>query len=484
MKTQITISQKDGLQGRFGYVNRSSGIFYFKQTGDFRTLICFMDYWSVKRDVKVLVMASTRDMDGNLIKREELNFEEAMVHNYAPELEGDFEGSVEIEVFATQNMVIPFSAIMAVYIAPNSTSMVHTYGRVYSPHEIEEGRTITVGRESCWTIKDSDSVRSIGVFHNGHKTQPAQDVTLRVINSKGDSKEVTFEMDALPAYATRAVYPEDYIEDLAAFLDGEAGNASLSFDLCDAFTRMLVGNETKDGRELQVTHSNFNYSAHSSDSIEGFNEAYMDIATAQFKGAKVIVYPDSAKGSYQAITQNGVVTFTNEDRTEIDVAPGERLVFKPANDGEKMPTRIVTAFSAEPHNNDVVLPFECSLGVKHKEIPMKRSHWGLITSGVPGRGMVYAVTAPEIFGELPQEDLYFNIAIYSAISRDVREVDLSYEQVKAMAEGTDIKDIFEDADEFFGGKYGHFYIKTSYPGFTCYSLLEDSNGSMTFEHSF
>ena len=381
MQQKITISQKDNLSGNFGYVNRSSGIFYYKQSANFSSKVCFMDYWSVKRDVKVLLLASTRDMDGKLVKREELNFDEANVLNYQPDLGvDDFEGSVEIEVFATQNMVIPYSAIMVVYKAEKSTSMVHTYGRIYSPHEIEEGRTITVGRESCWTIKDSDEIASFGVFHNGHKPQPSQNVSMSIINAKGEKKDASFALDELPPYATCKIYPAEHIDGLVDFLGGEAGNASISFDLCDAFTRMLVGNETKDGSEIQVTHSNFNYSAHASDSIEGFNEAYMDIVPAEFKSAKVIVYPDSAQGEYQAITQNGAVRFNNTTRTEIDVEPGENLVFKPANDGQKMPTRIVTAFSAQPSNENLKLPFECSLGVKHKEIPMKRSHWGLITS--------------------------------------------------------------------------------------------------------
>lgn len=484
MQQKITISQKDGLQGKFGYVNRSSGIFYYKQSADFTSAICFMDYWTVKRDVKVLVLASTRDMDGKLVKREELSFETTNVHNYSPDLGvTDFEGSVEIEVFATQNMVIPYSAIMVVYKAANSTSMVHTYARIYSPHEIEEGRTITVGRESCWTIKDNDEIASFGVFHNGHKAYPAQEVILKVINAKGESKEVSFTLDELAAYATCKIYPADHIDGLAAFLGGEAGNASLSFDLCDAFTRMLVGNETKDGREIQVTHSNFNYSEHASDNIEGFNEAYMDIVPATFKAAKVIVYPDSAQGEYQVITQNGAVKFNNTERTEIDVQPGECLVFKPANDGEKMPTRIVTAFSAAPENSDLKLPFECSLGVKHKQIPMKRSHWGLITSGVPGRGRLFALPAVEIFGEI-QKDVFFNLALYTAKDKEVESKDLTYDEVIALQQGKDISEIFENADAFFDGKYGYYYIKTSYPGFTCYSLLEAQNGSITFEHSF
>src|SRR5262245_26779286 len=128
--TRLKISQADNFAGNFGEVLRSSAIFYYRRAADFQTVISFMDYWKAKRGLDVAVIASTRDLAGNLLRRERLGFDRGTVINYQPDLPDDaIEGSVEIEVFATRNMVIPYSAIMAVYRGRSSLSMVHSYAR-------------------------------------------------------------------------------------------------------------------------------------------------------------------------------------------------------------------------------------------------------------------------------------------------------------------------------------------------------------------
>ena len=150
-------------------------------------------------------------MDGSLVERKEYRFEERNVINFS-ELEGqNFEGSVEVEVFAAQNMVIPYSAIMVIYENQNSISMTHSYGRVYSPHEIEEGRTVMNGEESCWTIRDTDSIKSFAVFHNGTGIQPAQTLKLQVLNHKNESKTYNYNIDELKPYASVKVVPQEAI---------------------------------------------------------------------------------------------------------------------------------------------------------------------------------------------------------------------------------------------------------------------------------
>jgi hypothetical protein len=97
----------------YGQVLRASGIFYFKQSATFKTTISFLNYWVLKREIKVAIVASIRDLSGQLIRRESLEFEPGMVINYCPEDLGDFEGSIEIEAFGNTNLVIPYAGIMA-----------------------------------------------------------------------------------------------------------------------------------------------------------------------------------------------------------------------------------------------------------------------------------------------------------------------------------------------------------------------------------
>ena len=257
----IEISQKDNYSGNFGHAYRSSAIFYYKQSEPFKTTISLMDYWRPKRNIEVYIIISRRAMDGTLCVRKEYKFEEGNVINYAELAGEEFEGSVEVEIFSSRNMVIPYSAIMVIYENENSISMTHSYGRIYSPHEIEEKRTIMIGEESCWTVRDSPTVKSFAVFHNGTGIQNAQTVKLEVLNHKSERQIYNHDIEELKPYATVRIVPQDIIgEELLEFLVGQAGNISLSFDLSGAFTRMLIGNESNS--ETQVTHSNFNYSMH------------------------------------------------------------------------------------------------------------------------------------------------------------------------------------------------------------------------------
>lgn len=483
MKEQVRgqlISQKDNFKGNFGYVARSSAIFYYKMAPHIRTTISFMDYWSVKRNIEVMIVASTRDVDGSLKLREVLNFANGNVINYRPQVGENFEGSVEIEVFAAQNMVIPYAAIMAIYEWPLSISMVHSYGRTYSPHEIEEKRTISLGRESCWTLRDSAEIRSFCVFHNGLKPQPAQEARLKILNHKGHSREKLFVLNEIPAYGTWKFYPSDQISDLEDFLDGQPGNAALTYELCDSFTRMLVGNETKNGQELQVTHSNFNYSMHQSDKVESGDSAYMNVIDVPLRNPEVIVYPDSSPGDYTVSSSNFKYEFNNLKRLQFSVKPGELLVFK--SKSGVLPTRIVTAFSGAP-SGDAVLPFECSLGIHHNEYPMKRSHWGVTIDGDTVRGRLILQHQDELFG-VPGAGTKTTIFLQSSKRKEKIKRDLSAEELRQLHHGNYLSEIFPEAKAFLGGDYGYFYLMTDYPGLQCYSTLENSHGSLTLEHAF
>ncbi|HWZ22354.1 MAG TPA: hypothetical protein VNW06_06840, partial [Cytophagaceae bacterium] len=366
---KIYISQKDNFAGAFGLVYRSSAIFYFKQTNNFNTTISFMNYWSVKRSLDIMIVASIRKMDGTLMKREELFFKNGAVINYSP-MKNDnfFEGSVEIEIFSSKNMVIPYSAIMVIYESLNSISMTHSYGRTYSPHEVEEGRTITIGEEGCWTIRDNDEISSFAIMHNGSDIQEEQSASLEIINYKNEKHVVKFNIPQLSPFASFKIIPGNYFSTLKDFLEGKPGNASLSFNLNKSFTRMLIGNETMDGSEFQITHSNFNYSKHETDNAgEGF--AYMLIPQSKFKDLKIVVYPETTKGNYKVETEDGRVhKFKSGERLELNAIPG-MLKFSKL-DGN-LPSRIVTALTAKAERSDSLLPFECSLGVIHKLRPLK-----------------------------------------------------------------------------------------------------------------
>ena len=176
MVDKLHISQTDNYKKNFGIAYRTSTIFYFKKSKNFNTLVNFMDYWKIKKSMDVMLIASIRDLNGKLFFRERIFFDKGFVINYTPKIDQEnFEGSVEVEAIANGDLGIPYAAMLVIYEAEKSVSMVHGYTRTYSPHEIEEGKVIELGEEGGLVCRDTEKVRSFIIGHNGISRQPEQE---------------------------------------------------------------------------------------------------------------------------------------------------------------------------------------------------------------------------------------------------------------------------------------------------------------------
>ena len=100
--------------------------------------------------------------------------------------ESSFEGSIEVEVFGLEDLVIPYAAIIVIYESKFGISMTHTYGRTYSMHEIEEGNILPIGEETCChSLLPKKKGKSYLILHNGGFETPEQKITLSLLNNLG-----------------------------------------------------------------------------------------------------------------------------------------------------------------------------------------------------------------------------------------------------------------------------------------------------------
>ncbi|NTS75358.1 hypothetical protein HR060_00650 [Catenovulum sp. SM1970] len=472
---KIKISQQDNFKGNFGLVLRSSAIFYAICNQSVKTTISFLNYWKLKRNLDVKVVVSCRKMNGQLLERFYPEFCGGMVVNITPDYE-DFEGSIEVEVFSLENLVIPYAAIMATYETPESISMVHSYTRNYSPYEIEEGRTISKGRESCWTVHAKDKLSSFCVMHNGSVEQPAQSALINLKNHNNENFSFQFDIPVLKPYETLRLNIDDIVTDLEQLSGGRPLNASINFELAHGFTRLLVGNENIESGELQVTHSNFNYSEHQTDNCsEESKTAYMHLIKPNGQLADVIVYPDMQKGDY----------VLKDDTIETDFYSGQRLYYKPIastlefnSKNATLPTRIVTAITGGQEGK---LPYECSLGVIHNERPKKRLYWGVASASNAIKGKLYIAAIEEVYGVCEQNII---IRLYSAVSHEYLELTIPPCEIPSFLEGVEFDEMFENACLFLGEELGYYTVFSEYGGLFVYSSLQNENGSLTIEHGF
>ncbi|GAA0868224.1 hypothetical protein GCM10009116_04140 [Brevundimonas basaltis] len=478
MTRRLLIDQKQNYAAAFGLIFRSAAIFWATARDHETTTLSFMNYWRIKRGLEVAVVITTRRMDGSVLARQAIDWAGRAVINHLVDLGDETEGSVEVEVFSNRNLVIPYPAIMAIYETADGLSMVHSYGRIYSPMEVENGKTIERGRESGFTLRDRPGVRSFCVFHNGYEIQPAQTVKVRIVNAAGDVRHADLPLGELRPYQSVRLMPANVFPELEAFLGGQPGNAALEFVLARAFTRMLVGNETTDGRDRQVTHSNFDYAAHQTDMVEGARDAVMALAPMPGRRRSVIVYPDSEPGDYQLELPAGVRPFRSGERVEAPVDGIETLRVS-RTDGP-MPSRIVTAQGVEVRGG-ASLPIECSLGVMHQGRPGKHSHWMVLSARAGDRSTVYGTAMESLYGPARGGG---TLSLHSPLSADAVSISLDAAAVASLLSGGDPLALAEGAGFQPGEDWFWAYLNLDYPGWMVFSAIETGSGAATLEHAF
>ncbi len=479
MIAQTPISFRENVSNQHGATYRSSAIFYIPPTSNTVTTISFLNYWSLKRDLKVTILASLRELSGRLVKREELNFGDGMVINYRPSNDLNFEGSIEIEVFCLQNMVIPYAAIIAWYATTHGLTLVHSYARSYSLHEIEQKRTITKGREGCWTVLDTSGMRSFAVFHNGSSKVPEQELRLAVSNSEGNTIEKRFNVSALDPWQTVRIEPSQLIDDLAIFLKNAPGQAELDFELGNGFTRMLIGNERLDGSDLQVTHSNFNYSLQGTDMLEDHTAGWMAIPSLNVSSLSVRVYPQAVQGRYQVADAKSVHEFVSGETLLLMPSIADTLKFSCVSGN--LPTRLVTSITI----NDSIhrVPNECSLGIITNLQPPKRMWWGPVRCDAQAKSELVVHDLPQVYSGLPESESLV-LRLYSAYSTTPLEVNLNGADLRKMSKGIAVEELWQGALDFLKDAPGYYTLFCLYGGLTVYTLTRNKHQSICLEHGF
>jgi len=480
--SKVHISQQDNYKKSFGIAYRSSTIFYFKKDKDFSTMINFMDYWKVKKSVNVMIIASLRDMSGKLIFRERLFFDKGNVINYSPKIDDKkFEGSLEVEAIANENLGIPFAAILVIYEAKNSVSMVHGYTRTYTPHEVEEGRTVGTGEEAGLVCRDDKDVRSFLIGHNGIYKQSAQKIKLWVSNSTGKTLEKEIEFKELMPYETFKIIPANYFENFVEFLANKPGNCAISYKLSGGFTRLVVGNETIKGDEFQVLHSNFNYGRHDPGYIKDNKEGYYSYPFTQMHDRQIThVDPFSADGKFEISSNNRKLNFMSSKREDINM---EHEVLKIKRLDGDLPARINIVFSAFLKGSKCKLPMESARGFYHSQRPPKHRLWMAASIGKKYRSKVIIHSLTDLYG--PVGNAKLEIILYKEDTFETITKVFSSNEIQKFQEGMYVDELFPEVSNKKENEICQLWVQSaSYGGHQAYTTIEAKNGSASIEHNY
>ncbi len=251
-------------------VFRSSAIFPVLHTAHYSSRVLFMGYWLLKRHIpEVQMLITLRGEDGPILLRKSLlitepkafalRLGELLAETALGDTGADFTGSLEMEIFATRDLVYPYPAFVLNYYGDEFMASVHTTGRVYNDIEDLRENEDKMVPECGFDILSAAEYSPFFAFVNGVYDYEAPRIGWTIVDENSQSHHGEFTLPPVPAYATRFVRLRDYL-DLDAVLGGGKGTIKLHHDFRGFFPRFVAGNFEEQRGALSITHTYYDSS--------------------------------------------------------------------------------------------------------------------------------------------------------------------------------------------------------------------------------
>ena len=258
-------------------VYRGSAIFPVFNSKNNSTRILFMGYWIVKNGIENLALLITlRDEYGKLLIRENQKINdtsprEIHISDLLKDQYQSFTGSIELEIFSTVDLVFPFPAFVVNYFNDESSTSVHTTGRIYNDYEDMTSNNVSKVKECGFDILASRDIETFFLFVNGHIKNDNCEFDFEIINSNNESIKKSISIGPVVPLQTVIVKINDFVE-LEHFLKGEPGTIKINHTLIGFFPRFIAGNIVKANNSMSVTHTYYDNSEDTRESAYWVNE--------------------------------------------------------------------------------------------------------------------------------------------------------------------------------------------------------------------
>lgn len=377
----VSTSQNRANQKRAIHYSSSTVFFaIFNPDEAIDTEISLLNHFILKRDINdVLATVKIYDLEGGLIKSFNLKMDEKRTYSIklSDHFDKAFMGSLYIFFKSSENLAVPFCAVMTAVKTKKSVSGVHTYGRILEQIELGTNIDIKETIETGWTMRDRKNIKSFAVLHGG-KFKLDLKIKLEILNHKNEKKISENEVHLNP-FGSLVLVAQDLINDLINHLDGKKGHAKVYIEgVKGIFPRMLCGNYLNDNntvlssKEIQFTHTNFDFSNIKQPDALGNYGYYNQPSIPNGYG---IIYPvETNKTIYvdeKIYLSNTIHHINTSEKSQIPIH----------TKNENLPSRFVAA--AIGNWKDAILESECSTGTFTKDwikYPC-HWHWGLLKPG-------------------------------------------------------------------------------------------------------
>lgn len=498
-------------------VTRSSAVFYALQSAAVETELLLFNYWLHKRGVDGLTLVLTlRGLDGAVVRRESepLSFTGARTVKVSALLARAglppraFEGSLEMEVLSTVNLVIPYPAVIVRYHGRDWHTTTHSYSRVLTETSGDSRARMDALQATCegnWTIHPDAALRTFFVVHNGPRSVEAHDLRLTLTNHRGERLERLVTGVAYAPFETRRFFPDESM-DVVAHLDGRPGSLEVSTHVAGVFPRMLCGHVRIADGALSVDHSNFNYTG-----AVGSSDALPVSGAGTKKPMGFIVptlagkdwscwadfYPTYPDRGYRAslVVRGADGTAKSSSAAVIGEGRSPGIVRVPVSE-------LVCAHAAVGAvdftiTHDTRVPTRFHMGIHYRygagmpafliDGPMPytatgiRSRWFPCLFGPESKTFLFM--SNQVFDSAESSDL-----VYEATAYNVRG-DAPLKATFALKAGAtlaaDVRDLVPGLEAFLGGEAGWVYLKADKPALSVvHYLMLHGRDSLAVDHAF
>lgn len=345
-----------------------------------KSRISLLNHFLLKRNIKnVRMQLKLVDTNGVVVDEFHVKISDPRVYVFDPcvNLNKYFVGAAYINFQSSENLAIPFCAVLGSIECSSSVCAVHTYGRVLENQELGSKLDINETVESSWTLRDDESTSSFAILHNGRKDVHLT-ITLEAMNSNGESLSISTEYNLL-AYGSLILFPKQLVNGLVEHLNGREGSARVTIiGISGILPRMMCGNMVAENYEgfnrltqIQFTHTNFDFSyvqqagvtvsqPDSMGSFGYFNQPYINNGSA-------IVYPIKCKK--EIIMDKKIIPYGRLFKFNVD-SPSQTKV--KVESGE-LPSRVIAGTIGNWEHE--LLESECSTGIFVEDYIQLPCHW-------------------------------------------------------------------------------------------------------------
>lgn len=411
------ISTLQNKQNQKNAVHLSSSTVFlvaYRSYGDVDTEVSLLNHFNLKRGISdVVTTVEFRDLKGNIIKSFKMKMDEPRVYSIRASeyLSEDFLGSVYLYFNSSENLAVPFCAVICSIKTKNSVCGVHTYGRRLEKKELGGSLDLSHTVETGWTARDTNEVKSFAVLHGGRATM-SLDVKLEISNAKNEKLFIARNY-VLDPFGTLLIVPQDLSEKVVSHLGNTKGHIKAYIGgLSGVFPRMLCGNfltgsqtitNLNAASEIQFTHTNFDFSSieqpDSGSSLGYYNQPSVP------RGYGVI-YPVETSKKITIGSKN----YVSNTMHHIEIEGMSQCEVKA--EASNLPSRFVAAAIAKW--DGAAIESECSTGTFIEDYIRVPCHWrwGLLKPGFEFGESIISI----LFGKFNrQEDVSrpFKLRIFS-----------------------------------------------------------------------